>query len=175
MRALSEAAGRELKWKSRGFLARTFDLLDGETGAGEPYATLVWRRGFHPPAEAEAVEGRWLFRRRGLWRASVLVFAAGAEKPLATYQSYWGRGAVRFEDGREFLWRRSSFLSLTWSFVDASGIAVVRLRGRPWSFRSRVAVDLDPAWPRGADAALLACLGFDLLLRARRRSGADSV
>jgi hypothetical protein len=180
MRSLQEAVGRQLQWKPRSLLSRTHDLVDPETSEGEPYATLLWRSGFmgfvtQGPVEAESGDGRWVFRRRGFFRERVLVMAEDGATQLAAFQRYWRRGVLRLEGGRQFTWRRESFLSPTWRFEDGNGTAVVRFRTR-FSFpRSLTQIEIEASAAAAADRALLACLGCYLLVLARRRSAAHGV
>ena len=174
MRSLQEAVGRELLWKPRSLLSRTHDLVDPESTEGEPYATLLWRPGFmlQGPAEVESGDGRWVLRHRGWFRESVLVMTTDGVTRLAEFRRYWRRGVLRFEDGREFTWRRESFLSRTWRFEDGNGTPVVRFRVR-FSFpRSLTRVEIEATAAPLADRALLACLGWYLLALARRRAAA---
>jgi hypothetical protein len=174
VRSLQEAVGRELLWKPRSLLSRTHDLVDPEAGEGEPYATLLWRPGFllRGPAEAQSGDGRWLFQPRGFFRERVIVLAQEGTAPLATLRRYWRRAALRFEDGREFVWRRDSFWRRAWRFEDGGGAVVVRLRARfPW-LRSTARVEIETSSAPAADRALLACLGWYLVLLARRRAAA---
>ena len=173
MRTLRDALGRELVWKSRSLLSHEHDLVDAEPADGEPYATLVMRRAlFVPHAVAESADGRWTFRHVGFLRERVVVREDGAGAPGAVYRRHWLRGVLRFEDGREFVWRRESFWSTTWTFQDPGGMILLRFRRR-FSFpRISARVEFDPSSGRGSEAALLACLGWYLLLIARRRSAA---
>ena len=172
MRSLQDAVGRELLWKPRSLLSRTHDLVDPEAAEGEPYATLVWRPGLlmRGPAEAQSGDGRWFFRQRGLFRIIVLVMPQDGAAPLATLRRYWRRAVLRFEDGREFAWRRESFWSTTWRFEDGNGSAVLRLRTRFPLPRSTARVEIESSSAPPADRALLACLGWYLVLMARRRA-----
>jgi hypothetical protein len=172
MRSLQEAVGRELEWKPRSLLSRIHDLVDPETTGGEPYATLQWRPGFmlQGPAEVESGDGRWIFRSRGFFRESVLVLAEDGITQLAAFRRCWRRGVLRLEDGREFTWRRESFLSSAWRFEDGNGTPVVRFRSR-FSFpRSLTRVEIEATAAPAADRALLSCLGWYLLALSRRRA-----
>jgi hypothetical protein len=177
MRSLREAIGRELIWKPRSLLSRTHDLVDPEAGDAEPYATLVWRPGLlmRGPAEAQSGDGRWFFRRRGLFRMLVLVTAQEGSAPVATLRRHWRRGVLRFEDGREFVWRRQAFWSPSWRFDDANGTAVVRFQWRFSLPRSTARVEFESSAAPPADRALLACLGWYLVLMARRRAAVRGV
>lgn len=174
MRSLQDAVGRELLWKPRSLLSRTHDLVDPEAESGEPYATLVWRPGFllRGPAEAQSGDGRWCFRLRGLLRMIVIVMPQDGAAPLATLRRYFRRAVLRFEDGREFVWRRESFWSRVWRFEDGNGTAVLRLRTQFPFPRSRARVEIESSSAPAADRALLACLGWYLVLMARRRAAA---
>jgi len=175
MRSLREAVGRELAWKPRSLFSRTHELVD-ESGEGEPYATLVWRPGLlmRGPAEASSADGAWQFRHLGWFRAGVLVLAADGVTRLGTLRRHWRRGVLRFEDGREFTWRRASFWSPVWRFEDANGTPVVRFRWR-FSFpRGSTRVDFESSSESVAELALLVCLGWYLVLDARRRAAAHA-
>jgi hypothetical protein len=172
MRSLQEAIGRELIWKSRSLLSRTHDLVDPDAPAGEPYATLVWRAGFtmRAPAEAQSGDGSWRFEPQGLLQRHVVVVAAGGETPVAALKRYLRRGVLRFEDGREFVWRRNAFWSPSWRFEDSNGMPAVRFQ---WKFsvpRSTMRVEFESSAAPAADRALLACLGWYLVLLSRRRA-----
>jgi hypothetical protein len=177
MRSLQEAVGRELQWKPRSLLSRTHDLVDPQTSEGAPFATVLWRPGFmmQGPVEAQSGDGHWIFRHRGFFRESVLVMAEDGATLLAAFQRYWRRGVLRLEGGRQFTWRRESFLSPTWRFEDENGTPVVRFRTR-FSFpRSLTRVEIEATAAPAADRALLACLGWYLLVLARRRTMAHGV
>src|SRR5512143_781897 len=173
MRAIEGAVGQDVVWRPRTMLSRTYDLVVPGEGHDEPYATLVWRPGFLRlgPAEARTSEGEWLFRRRGFFREQVLVFAPGAGQPLATLQRHWRRGVLRLDGGKELVWRREGFWSTTHRFEDGNGTALVRFRHRFAFLRASSRVEIESSVP-ARDGALLACLGWYLLLLARRHSGA---
>ncbi len=171
MRSLENALGRELLWRPRSLLSRTYDLVDGEAEPGEPYATLTTEGGLLAPprAHGETGAGSWLFRPRGFFRERVLVLLEGSDSPLAVFRRHWRRGVLRFEGGKEFVWRRPSFWSLSWAFEDPGGARAVRFSTRLSFPRASTRVELDPSVGRGSDAPLLVCLGWYLLLLARRR------
>ncbi len=174
MRSLQDATGRELVWKSRSLLSRTHDLLDPDAGADGLYATLVWRAGFvlQAPAEAQSGDGSWHFLHQGFFRRDVRVVAADGKTPVATLKRHWRRGVLRFEDGREFIWRRRSFLSPSWRFEDPNGTIVVGLQWRFALPRSTMRVESEASAAPAVDRALLACLGMYLVLMSRRRVAA---
>jgi len=174
MRSLQEAIGRELVWKPRSLLSRTHDLVDPEASTVEPYATLVLRARFvrQAPGEAQSGDGSWHFLPQGFFRRNVRVLAADRSTRVAALKHSWRRGVLRFEDGREFVWRRQAFWSPIWRFEDANGTAVVRFH---WKFslpRSTARVEFDSSAAPAADRALLACLGWYLVLMSRRRHAA---
>jgi hypothetical protein len=174
MKSLQEAIGRELIWKPRSLLSRTHDLLDQEADAAGPYATLVWRAGFRlqAPAEAQSGDGSWHFIPQGFFHQHVRVVAADGKTPVATLKRHWRRGVLRFEDGREFVWRRHAFWSPSWRFEDSNGMAVVRFQWRFSLPRSTTRVEFESSAAPAADRALLACLGWYLVLMSRRRLAA---
>ncbi len=173
MKDIEQAVGQEIIWRPRTLLSRTYDLVPPHGDGDEPFATLVWRPGLLRlgPAEARTSEGEWLIRRRGFFREQVLLFAPGADQPFATLQRHWRRGVLRLDGGREYVWRRAGFWSTTHVFEDGNGTALLRFRHRFTFPRASTRVEIESSAP-ARDAALLACLGWYLLLLARRHSGA---
>jgi hypothetical protein len=172
MRSLQEAIGRELMWRQRALFSPSYDLVDPESRAGEPYATMLWREGFlswGSKAEARSGDGAWRFLLRGFFGDRVLVLGAG-DAAVATFRQGWRRGILTTQDGRELTWRRASLLSREWRFEDSNGVPVVTFRTRFQILRGvgRVAFESSAASP--GDQALLACLGWYLLLRRRARA-----
>jgi hypothetical protein len=174
MRSLQGAIGRELIWKPRSLLSRTYDLVDPEAGAAEPYATLIWRPGLlmRRPAEALSGDGRWYFQHQGFIRQRVRVLAADGKTSVATLKRFWRGGVLRFEDGRGFVWRRHALWSPSWRFEDSNGTAVVRFHWRFSLPRSTTRVDFESSAAPPVDLALLACLGWYMVLMSRRRHAA---
>jgi hypothetical protein len=174
MRSLQEAIGRELIWKPRSLLSRTHDLVEAGEGAAGPYATLLWRAGLlmHAPAEAQSGDGHWYFVPQGFFRQNVRVLAADGKTPVATLKRSWRRGVLRLEDGRGFVWRRQAFWSPSWRFEDTNGTAVVRFQWRFSLPRSTTRVEFESSAAPPIDRALLACLGWYLVLMSRRRHAA---
>ena len=173
MRALAGALGCDLAWQARSLLSRTYDLVDHAAPETGSFAMLTVRRmSFVPHAEIESAGGRWSLRRAGFWRPRVLVLAGDAPAPLATFTRTLGSGLLRFEDGRAYRWRRPSFWSLGRRFEDADGMPVVSLHYRFGFPRGRGGVELGTGAERLPEAALLAGLGWYLVLLARRRSAA---
>jgi hypothetical protein len=174
MRSIREAIGRELAWKPRSLLSNTYDLVGPGTGDAEPWATLVWRAGLptQAPAEAQSGDGSWCFLHQGFFRQNVRVLAADGTTPVATLERSWRRGVLRFEDGGEFVWRREAFWSPAWRFEDANGAAVVRFHWRFSLSRRATRVEFESSTVPATDRALLACLGWYLVLTSRRRAAA---
>jgi hypothetical protein len=166
MQSLQEAIGRELRWKPRSAFSRTYDLVDPQADGGTPFATLVWRPGLlmGGPAEARSGDGCWRFRRRGFLRGRVFVMPEEGESPLATLREHWRHGRMRFEDGREFIWRRESLWGLAWRFEDANGTPVVRIRRALWPPAGAARVEIESSAAEAGDRALLACLGWYLVV-----------
>jgi hypothetical protein len=174
MRSLQEALGRELAWRRRGLLSNTYDLIDPAQAEAEPWATLVRGSGLRlrAPAQVRSGDGNWEFRRVGLFRARVLVLAPEGTAPLATLTRAWRGGVLRFEDGREFVWRREASWRPAWRFEDGNGITVIRLHRDLLQPLGVTRVAFESSAAPGTELTLLACLGWYLVLLGRRRATA---
>jgi hypothetical protein len=173
MKSLHRATGRDLVWQSRRLFSPVHDLLDASGLDSEPYATLTLRNPLvvSPGARCETGEGTWEFRHRSFHRESVIVHAEGSEVEAASFQRSWRRGTIRFQDGREFVWRPGSFWGLEWRIEDSRQIPLLRFRKR-FSLRTTYHLEIDPAADSLAELSCLAGLGYYLLVLSRRRRAA---
>jgi hypothetical protein len=171
MRSMQEAVGYPLLWRRRGFLSRTYELSRADeepSSPAGPFATLRWREAFivgRSRAELVSAAGSWRLVPEGLLGHRVRIVTEAGE-PAGSFQHSFRSGLLRLEDGREFHWGRTSWLSQTWHLQDANGIEVVRFRTRLGWLRTLTTVEIEAAVP-AADRALLAGFGYYLVRRSR--------
>jgi hypothetical protein len=151
-------------WVTSEQARRQFELRAGDI----VIATLAWSRGSN--ALGQWGERQYRFSRQGWLRPRVLVRDAGASdtaEPLATYAQQ--SGALSFQDGRVFFWKRPKRLTNERIWVDASGTELVRfLPGR--QVTEVVIAQLASTTP---ELPLLALLGkYTLVLAAQDETAA---
>ena len=158
MRPLADFAGQELHWVQPAALRREHELR----GADEVVATLVFGRRTFATGIADA--GQWSFRRAGLWRPQVTVRGAGSETDMAFFRPHRsGGGALDFPDGRLLRLSSASVWQSPWVWRKGDN-ELMRFRGGQGLLKAGCAVDIAPHAARMPDLALLALLGWYLIL-----------
>ena len=96
-------------------------------GGGRVLAVLKTDDLFDSPMTGEIGTRRWTFKRTGLVRISVRVYAEGDDAECATLvQSDAGEHTVSFPDGRSLRWKRTnSQRREEWGFFDNDGTALI--------------------------------------------------
>lgn len=155
---LGDAIGQELLWQNTKVFKRNYELRLGET----LYATLVWQRSWRGVAELTTANGRWTFQRRGFWRPRIVVTDSASGAESATFARKWSGGALIFDPGRVYTFRRQGAFNPEWRWLTPQGATAMGLRARGFGGKARVVVE-----PSGADApvaSILAGLGWYLLI-----------
>ena len=169
-RSISEAGEQELVWRHPSILKQEYELRAG----AETLATLRWPRALGSLAEAEAVKGRWTFKRTGFWKPRATIRIAGSEEDVAIFQPQWtGNGVLGFADGSSSRrWTGTNFLRTRFAWEDERGDPLVRLHSR--GLRTEAEVALEPDALRLPELPLLVIFGLYLVVSEQAAGGASS-
>jgi hypothetical protein len=117
MKRIRDLDSRSLAWK----LAN--DAYELRAGT-ELVATLQWQKGVSL-YRAEAAEGRWTFKRTGIFRTKVTVRREHSSTDLVTLKLSEGAEILKLSDGRECEWTvdRSA-----WLLKSASGEFLIQMK-----------------------------------------------
>ena len=98
MKHTADAVRSPLRWVQPRLSDRRFELRNCEGLV----ATLSFRNASGTFASARSADGRWTFKRVGLWQTRATVRAEGATADLAGFDYHtWGcGGTIRLADGR---------------------------------------------------------------------------
>jgi hypothetical protein len=163
MQPISTVASRDLTWVRASKRPLIYELRVDDAVV----AALRWQRG--SLAEAEAATGEWTFKRAGFWHPRVTVRVAGTETDMAQFTPGWtGAGALRLADQRQFGWKAANFWHSQWSWVDGAGQPVMTFAGGHGAVPAEGHVEITMAALDLPELALLAPLGWYLLLLQAR-------
>jgi hypothetical protein len=161
MKALRDLVGLELGWAQPERFRRRFELRQ----EADLVATLEWEKAFGSLATATAADGRWTFKRGGFLSPHVTVRDAGSDSNLAVFRPGWtGSGAVEHASGRRFLWTSANFWSTQWEWRLPDGTGLLTFRRLSVLARMEGQLQVAPVSASIPEAALLACLGWYLLI-----------
>ncbi|HRF58943.1 MAG TPA: hypothetical protein PLH94_03390 [Fimbriimonadaceae bacterium] len=178
MRSIESCIARRLKWTrldEHDKLAFTL-IVEGEP-EGEPVAQLTRAGHGRTLSEGIADDGRWTFKRVGIFRPHITVREVGEWDDFAVFEVHpFGRGHLIFGDGRRFAWRAGNFWGTHWSWIEEeTGKTVLRFEPAHW-LRMEAHVDVDAVGHEVPDRSLLAILGWYLqMLNLEEVAGKEPV
>jgi hypothetical protein len=160
VRPISEIAGEDLLWVQPAAGRREHELRARE----DVVATLRFQRGSLADAEAEG--HHWTFKRQGFWQPRVTVRVSGSDADVALFWPRWaGGGTLEFADGRSVNFRSANFWQSEWVWQEQEkDQPLILFKGRHGLIKAKGAVEIQPAGAAHPDAALLALLGWYLIL-----------
>jgi hypothetical protein len=169
MRSLVDVWREPLFWVQAGVFSREYHLVLGD----ERLATLRFAGFTGREANAESAEGHWILRRDGRLSRSVTILDAAGDRAIARFEGHWfGRGRLTFEGGESVDWRSLGFWGLEWGFAREGGDPVVRIRNRFSFLRDKAGVTIERDSQPARELAVMAILGWYLLVRMKRRAAA---
>lgn len=172
MRRLTEVRNEPLIWTETGAFSRVYRLVhEDEQLAALRIAGFGDRR-----SSAESAEGRWNLRREHWFSPHVIVTDAASGRSIARFEGRWfGGGTLSVEGGESFEWRFLSYWRSERGFVRENGEPAVRFRKLATLeasslFRKRATLTIEPDRISERELAVMAVLGWYLVVRAMRRS-----
>jgi hypothetical protein len=158
MKAISDYSGEALRWTQPSGLKSSYELHGGD----ELLATLQFRGG--TLAEAATADGQWTFKRQGFWHQQVTVRALGSDTDLAAFRPHWGGGG-QFQAGAEtsLEFAAANFWHSEWGWKDGDKV-LISYRGPRGVLKAEAAMEIDPEGRHLRNLAMLAVLGWYLIL-----------
>jgi hypothetical protein len=172
MKPLRDLVGRELTWTQPERFHRRFELRSD----AEVIATLQWEKAFGSLAAAVTADGGWTFKRGGFLKPHVTVREEGKASNLAVFEPGWtGSGSLEHANGRRFRWKSANFWSTQWAWSLPDGAGLLTFKRLSVLMRAEGQLEVAPAAASIPEAALLACLGWYLLILQSEDAGASVI
>ncbi len=161
-----------LVWTQPKAMRREYQLKNGDELVGR----LYFEKSCGSLATAEIASQNWTFKREGFLHPRVTVRAPNSDANLAVFHPNWsGSGVVEFPDGRQIHWRHTSFWRSEWAFVQGAERQLVRFKQHEGFMKISARLEFDPAGAAAPDLAMLAALGWYLMLLTAQDSAAVAV
>jgi hypothetical protein len=160
MKKIREVGNQPLTWHQFEECKASWELRAGDDVVG----TVAWQNptGGGTLALAASADGRWSFKRVGVFIPTVTVRVAGTDTDVATVSAHLGRSVVYFADGRAVHFIRSSFWRSEFAFTLSNGEPLLAFK------EGGTRVEFAQGAVTIPDASLLALLGcYLLVLHAR--------
>lgn len=114
---------RRLHWRHRGWMARRFDLVEGERTVAR-----LEQRGLGFDADLDVGGRAWRAEVRGFLRWTIEVKDEAGVVRASLPLGWRGQGTVHLADGRRYAWDAESFWGTRWTLDDEAGVTVARVR-----------------------------------------------
>jgi hypothetical protein len=160
MKKLREVEGRALSWHQSPANKGAWELRVGDDVVG----TVAWQ---NPTVDgtlavAASADGRWSFKRVGVFSPTVTVRVEGTNTTTATVTPHFGKSIATFADGGVMHFARTNFWRDEFAFTDGQGQPLLEFKQK--GTRVEVAPGADNM-PNVALAALLGCYLLHLYFR----------
>ena len=168
MKNIREVGNQPLTWHQADEGKASWELRAGLDVVG----TVTWQ---NPTADgtlviATSADGRWSFKRVGVFSPRVTVRVAGTDTDVAIVTPHLGTSVVDFPGGRVVHFTRSGFWLNEFTFADSNGERLLAFK------EAGTRVEIATGAETRSDASLLALLGCYLLhLYARDMESAAMV
>jgi len=150
---IAQSIGRPLAFVSTGALARTYSLRDAEseTELGTITFRSRWGGSF---ATAVCSEGRWTFKRQGVFKPVVTGRVIESETDIVRFGPDWRSGGEIELGEKRFRWKAENFWSSSWRLLDSQEAEVIACREK-FSFGLKSELVLGEAGRRLGELPLL--------------------
>jgi len=167
MKSLIDHPTTTLRWLRSGFVPPDFELV-GNEGV---FATLAFLDDERTLARVRTADGSWTLKHLGILTPVVTLREEGGTTNLATFHPHALRhGSLQFHDGTAFDWAWLHEGEGGGAFLDQRGKPMIQLQAhsgrdlRSTRDLERCEVTLSPGLPTYSMSALLAALGWYLIL-----------
>lgn len=171
MGMLQQYAGQDLVWESSRTAKRTYELHAGD----QMLATLTQPSAWNQRRAGSSDEGAFTFARVGFFKQRIAITDATSGAEVASMPpAGWSRQTtLNLPDGRTYYWRKSSFWGTKWTWLDSAEQPLMSFK-QVGAFRVRCGVTIEPTAATDPHLALLAQLGWFLMLLAQADAAASS-
>ncbi len=177
MKLIKEAIHSQPQWVQPRASQNRFELRSGE----DLYAGLEFPKWYGSLAIATSAEQRWTFKRVGFFNPRITVRSEGSESDLAIFRPKWtgNEGTAQLASGAAYTWKTANFWATEYAWQNAAGEALILYKQgieASWLadlFKTQARVEIQPAAQGIPDLALLAILGWYLIvLKQQEDAGA---
>ena len=155
MKNIREVGNQPLTWQQADEGKASWELRAGHDVVG----TVTWQN----PTEdgtlvvATSADGRWSFKRVGVFTPRVTVRVAGTDSDVAIVTPHLGRSLVAFADGHAVHFLRKGFWRNEFTLTESNGEPLLAFK------EAGTRVEIATGAETRSDASLLALLGCYLL------------
>ncbi len=135
----------------------------------EVLARLQWTNLFMDRVSAQCAEGRWEFRRAGLFSRQVRIQREGSDVEAGTFTRGFFSGRLELAGGHEYRVRLLKFWPRRWGVFDGSDRPLIRVEVAFPLFKDRARVTIAPEAAQNQDIPLLVLIAWFHILHVRHR------
>ncbi|MBK7143437.1 MAG: hypothetical protein IPH75_15305 [bacterium] len=129
------------------------------TADGITHASLRFDNMFGSRAVAEAVDGRWTFKRNGFFNTWVGVRKAGSETDIAAMRRKgWSAAEITLLSGPQYAWRKTKRVRGEWGLYDLRDRLVMTALFKRHFLKVEGSIMIEPAGTDNSDLPMLMLL-----------------
>lgn len=159
MRKMVGMVGQDLKWIKPDVIKKEYVLL----GKKSVIAVLSFQNPFSFFATAESADGKWIFKRVGIWKPKVTIREIRSEVDLGVFKNITreGEGTLELTDGTQYnLRNHTDAVPSHFSFECASGEALISYGRFDWFLSLSSHVEIHPIAKDVSEMPWMVLLGW---------------
>ena len=179
MKSIKDISNEHLLWTQPKTIRQFFELrLNNEL-----YGTLNFPKSTGSLAEVETFDGKWSFKRIGIFHTKITVREFTNENDIAVFKPNLmaSSGLLEFANGKSFSWEAANFWATRFEFKDNEGNLLITIRAgvddpklKDW-FKTQARVEITEQAKKLTELSVIIHLGWYLIIILNMDSSTSAV
>ena len=179
MKSIKDISNEHLLWAQPKTIHQFFELRLND----DLYGTLNFPKSTGSLAEVESFDGKWSFKRIGIFYTKITIRELGNENDLAVFKPNLmaSSGLLEFANGTSFTWEAANFWATRFEFKDSAGNLLVTFRAgvddpklKDW-FKTQARVEITEQAKNLSELSVIILLGWYLIIILHMDSSTSAV
>jgi len=179
MKSIKDITTEHLLWTQPKTIHQFFELRLND----DLFGTLNFPKLTGSLAEVETFDGKWSFKRIGIFHTKITIREFGNENDIAVFKPNLmaSSGSLEFTNGNSFIWEAANFWATRFEFKDNSGNLLVTFRAgvddpklKDW-FKTQARVEITELAKNLSELSIIILLGWYLIIILNMDSSTSAV
>jgi hypothetical protein len=179
MKSIKSLSNEHLLWTQPKTIHQFYELRLNK----DIYGTLKFPKSSGSLAEVETLDGKWSFKRIGVFHTKITIREFGKDNDIALFKPNLmaSSGSLEFSNGNSFIWEAANFWATRFELKDTEGNLLVAFRAgvddpklKDW-FKTQARVEITEQAKNFSELSLIVLLGWYLIIILHMDSSTSAV